>query len=233
MGKNKFTEIASFEELNNFVLKFIDNKSFMFRGQSNEEWELMPKAGRYPFNTLSDKISFDAWKRRAIEHLQNPPTSDWDWMAIAQHHGLATRLLDWTKNPLIAAFFSVNDHSDSHDGKLFCFKPATVVLDDKVEPFEYKKVSAFRPRGVVPRIARQNGAFTIHGDPAIPLDKSLREKDELEIALIKSTAKNDILWHLDYYGVNISTIFPDLDGLGKYINWRIDVTKGQRELEDE
>ena len=94
-------------------LAFLDRhmqSRWVFRGQSSEAWDLKPSAGRSErYDPLFEERVFRVFKKDARQYMHPPDTDDWDWLALGQHFGLPTRLLDWSMNPLVACFFALLD----------------------------------------------------------------------------------------------------------------------------
>jgi hypothetical protein len=192
-----------------------DNPSnIRYRGLCDSSYALIPKVGRSKnYSQHNEKMTFKIFKIQGRPYLGFTPKTDWEWLAIAQHHGLATRLLDWTRNPLIALYFAVQ-FSPKTDGVVYMREPAEIVSEDHdVSPFDVEEVVTFIPSYLAPRIGRQEGDFTVHPEPAKPMTGRGLQK-----VVIKKTAKRKIVPILDRYGVHAGTIFPDLDGQAAFAN---------------
>jgi len=55
------------------------------------------------------KKAFTEFKKNALAFVQNRPNNDFEWLVLMQHYGGDTQLLDWTINPLISLYFSINN----------------------------------------------------------------------------------------------------------------------------
>lgn len=195
-----------------------------FRGQSDSSWPLLPKAGRPNLYLPDDRDlgRFNAWRHDAFPYLQVDIESDFEMLAYAQHHGLATRLLDWTGNPLVAAYFAVSADSDK-DGLFFCYSPELLV-DLKTAKLRQDGLhgAGLITRAFDGRMLNQKGLFTVHSPPNASLDVKplsfIPEEPNLSVLVIPAKLKMDLRQQLGDYGITEHFIFPDVDGVARHIN---------------
>ncbi|KZE77526.1 hypothetical protein AV926_14235 [Myroides marinus] len=192
----------------------------IFRGQSNSKWKLIPKCQREGFTKEQDIYYFENWKRRAKAFLDKEIFTDTELLAIAQHTGLATRLLDWSLNPLVALFFACEANLND-DGAVYCLtdQEKETYVRDLVNPFSINDdFLIIQPNTPINRIANQHSYFTVKKDITRPFEDVFR-KNTLKKFIIPKDLKNEILIMLNQYGINNLSIYPDLEGLSKHLNW--------------
>jgi len=194
-----------------------------YRGQGNRDWPLLPKAGRPEFIDTDDLRRFDYWKHRAVSYMPHLPASDWECLALAQHHGLATRLLDWTYNPLVAVYFACCDRTIKSDGCVFIHGPWGKV--NPSDPLHSAWFGAgFVPKAISSRMLGQQSVFTVQTPPDRAIDTVA---SQCKLLIIPAELKPQMLEHLNGYGINYVTLFPDLDGLSHHVNWETEEMAAQ------
>jgi hypothetical protein len=290
--------ISNFDQYLETVRKELPKACIYFRGQSklaSEGYSLRSSIGRYAsLSRLSfyergemERKVLEVFANHLVTYVRHLPRNDWESLAIAQHHGLPTRFMDWTTNPLVALYFAARETKTDDKGnpvdsavyaltsepmrfsvrahpKAETIKPvpdsattlstptfgydtfgvadmaddpevtaipstsATIAAppEDKekrteedlpfASPFDISENVIYDPPHVSPRIRAQDGVLLACHQPLEPLE----EKDYVEI-IITNQAHDDIRRRLDQYGVFDKQLFPDLDGIAKWLKYRV------------
>jgi hypothetical protein len=205
--------ISSVQQFHSKILETYDFHP-LFRGEPKSTYTLRCKFGRHSsVNKINDidseKETLAEFKRRSFPHLKHEPIDEWEWLALAQHHGLATRLLDWTKNPLVAAYFATIDPISNEDAVIYVIDEYDLEEpEENSSPFSIERNHIYRPRLSTRRIETQSGLFTVHHKPEEPF----RTKS-LQRWVIDKNMIIEMNTMLHTYGITKSMIFPGLDSI--------------------
>ena len=227
-------EVNSVGELLNLLVSFRTYELLLFRGQ-REPCPLLPKIGRpikprvknAPIPDLEQSM-LKEFRWRALPHMHRSLGDNlWEWLALAQHYGMPTRLLDWTTNPLAALWFAVREAPKSEKpGIVWLFEPQEEDHEDRFEdsPFEVKTTQVFRPTHITPRIIVQSGWFTVHRwipEEKIfkPLESDAKYKGKILRIYVPMASFGRIREELARLEIHSASMFPDLDGLGSHVKW--------------
>jgi hypothetical protein len=235
-------------------------KNWAFRGQSNAEWPLYSSLSRY----INDHgIHRQAWaeqemrimrifRRKAHLFLDHVPdeTDAFQWLALMQHHGAPTRLLDLTWSPFVAAFFALERATkDAAVWALFIpaiyRKPLKFSLRKKsltpvelglrnpgaYEDFyignEVPFVTAGEPFVMNKRLIAQSGTFIVPGVLDQPVEEILSGYPEpgktvAKFVLKTHSLRDDAMQALYTMNITNATLFPDLDGLARSMGYEFE-----------
>lgn len=202
---------------------------WVYRGQEDHSWGLVPKILRPPFERFRKMETpsitpkqhetrvIEAFERLARAYLPDRELSPWELLALAQHHGIATRLLDWTSNPLVALFFAVDWPNQGRDSAVWCCCGDSLPTAGATSPFQTDEIVFYDPPRISPRISVQSGCLT-----ATPIARPMQAEDwpaTLVRLRVPCSARVALRRVLADMGVHRGALFPDLDGIAAFVNW--------------
>lgn len=213
-----------------------DKKEFLYKDRQNIQ--------RFETKLMRD------FQRKCHLFVKNPPQEDrWlEWMALMQHYGAPTRLLDWTYSFFIAVYFALenlkkdekgcvwaidskwlgDNYTSIHKKQLKEFDPlekrekiyGKIILDEG-----QKLVYAVNPSKLNDRLVIQQGVFLCPGDISKSFVENLEgnlslpdSQDKIKGYIIPYKLRENILRNLYRMNINRGSLFPGLDGFAKSLN---------------
>jgi len=225
-----------------------------FRGQANEQWPLYSSLSRY---LREFGIHPEAWVkqeeriirifRRKAHHFISPlPAADdgFEWLALMQHHGAPTRLLDFTWSPYVAAFFAL-ERATSHAAVWLIHPPRVLEAADAILekagiatndsrtwtpgsfercylPNRHRFVSVGEAFRMNRRLIAQSGTFATPGVLDAPMEEIVPRDAILKVRLDTARVRDAAMRDLYLMNMTHATLFPDLDGMARSLAYELE-----------
>jgi hypothetical protein len=165
-----------------------------------------------------------AFAKEAKRCLHLIPGTDWEWIVVAQHHGIPTRVLDWTHDPLVALWFALERHAEADDSapEVWVLKPLAedMIAREDLEhsnPFSGTRTKLFETSFTIPRVRAQGSCFTLfkyvkkRAVGFVPLEKNIYLRKRLERIRIAPYACGRVLLALEAKGYCRDAMYPDIE----------------------
>ena len=224
--------------------------NWAFRGERDERWPLYSSLSRYLQNF---GVSPQAWpeqegrilrifKRKAHVFIEKPPDfdDDFQWLALMQHHGAPTRLIDFTWSPYVAAFFALE--RTLADGVVWAMNPARVDSSRAPQPAQVdprfkgnfqryflkgrrRLIWMGEPQNMNRRLIAQSGTFAVPGVLDVPIEEIVPAADPENILakiVIENSVREVAMRELYRMNITYATLFPDLDGLARSMRYELE-----------
>lgn len=181
----------------------------VYRGSGDSHWPLLTSLDRlggvHPPHAKAglEEHILRNFIRYSRPHLAHPPANEWELLVTAQHHGLPTRLLDWSYSPLVALHFAtrhVRRECDPAVWRLdwqrvhrhFGLPELALLIEDLTSMFEERRpftpwklfagefdqrafACLLEPPSLDARIVTQSAAFSLCSDKSQPFDRFLQQ----------------------------------------------------------
>jgi len=258
MDKGRYTSVTlkNWDEIFDYVRKY--EGSWIFRGHPSDftfqtSLERACNRANVPLSKarqVEDRLVRE-FKRRFHLYAAHVPDDDdiLEWLAIMQHHGAPTRLLDWTYSPFAAAYFALE--STETDCVLWALDTDWLkeeirsnrnLINPWKEFVNVRSGDSFRnlfwrdtpekfvygasPIGANERLAIQQGLFLCPGDVRYTFETNLGAFSTRRSSLIKITipigCRTRALRDLHRMNMNAATLFPGLDGFARSMWTRLE-----------
>lgn len=229
--------------------------NWAFRGHREQRWPLFSSLSRY---LRAFGVDYRAWpeqeermirifRRKAHHFLSHRPDPDDElqWVALMQHHGAPTRLLDFTWSPYVAAFFALERATG--EAAVWALNSREISrqtpkasrtrihinprIGDHFGRYFLKGKRAFvwigEPQLMNRRLVAQSGTFAIPGILDKPMEEILRDYPNPDNILAKFILPADKIREKglrELYRMNITnaTLFPDLEGLARSLGYELE-----------
>jgi FRG domain len=214
-------------------------KGWAFRGQADAGWFLMSTLDRY-LDAYIDKKYWQAqeerikriFRRKAhlfLSHIPEP-SDTFQWLALMQHHGAPTRLLDFTWSPYVAAFFALE--RSTTEAAIWAINPKRLVniterLNEFVEGRLRGTIGLGEPFVMNGRLIAQSGTFIVMKELGTPIEDVVRRSNSPDDTLVQfrlATPSIRPAGMRALFSMNITnaTLFPDLDGLARSLAYELE-----------